>query len=196
MKRSVLALVLMAALPFAASAADGVSYNYVQGGYTKINSDLDADGWAAKGSFAVAPNFHVFGGYSDVTSKDAVTVGGGKLSLEQWELGVGYNREISRNLDFVGTVAYQKADARVNTPGFGVSLDSDGYAAEAGVRGAMSPMFEGWAMLGYEDASDFDGELYGRVGGQVKFNPTWGVAGDVKFVDGDTQFFVGPRLSW
>ena len=32
MKRSLLALTLLAALPFAASAADGLSYNYVQGG--------------------------------------------------------------------------------------------------------------------------------------------------------------------
>ena len=32
MKRSLLALTLLAALPSAASAADGLSYNYVQGG--------------------------------------------------------------------------------------------------------------------------------------------------------------------
>lgn len=32
-KNSLLALGLLAALPFAASAADGLSYNYVEGGY-------------------------------------------------------------------------------------------------------------------------------------------------------------------
>lgn len=192
MKRSLLALTLLAALPFAASAADGVSYNYVQGGYSKINSDLNADGWAVKGSAAVAPNFHVFGQYGSSSTNDTPTIGGAKIKLDQWEVGVGYNQAISRNVDFVGTLAYQKADAEA----LGISVDSDGYAAEAGVRAAMSPMFEGWAALGYEDAKDFDGEFYGRLGGQVKFNQTWGLVGDVKLVDGDQQYFIGPRLTW
>ena len=72
------ALALLVAAPFAAaSAADGVSYNYVQGGYSKINTDTDADGWAVKGSVAVAPNFHVFGGYSDHSTDRIATIGGG-----------------------------------------------------------------------------------------------------------------------
>ena len=65
MKKSLLALTLLAAAPFAASAAEGVSYNYVEGGYaaSKI-SGPDADGWAIGGSGAIAPNFHVFGNYN------------------------------------------------------------------------------------------------------------------------------------
>ena len=54
----------------------------------------------------------------------------------------------------------------------------------------------GYAMAGYEDGNDFDGDFYGRLGGQVKINTNWGVAADVKFADGDTQFFVGPRITW
>ena len=53
MKKSLLALTLLAALPFAASAADGVSYNYVEGGYI-ANDALDSDGWAINGSGAIA----------------------------------------------------------------------------------------------------------------------------------------------
>jgi len=30
----------------------------------------------------------------------------------------------------------------------------------------------------------------------VKLNQNWGVTGDVKFADGDTQYFVGPRLTF
>ena len=64
-KNSLLALGLLAALPFAASAADGLSYNYVEGGY--VNTDAkggDADGWGVKGSVAVHPNFSVFADYN------------------------------------------------------------------------------------------------------------------------------------
>ena len=186
------ALALLVAAPFAASAADGVSYNYVQGGYSKINTDTDADGWAVKGSVAVAPNFHVFGGYSDHSTDRIATIGGGKLGLDQWELGVGYNRAISNNTDFVGTLAYQKAEASAS----GIKFKSDGYAAEAGVRSALTPMFEGYAMAGYEDGDNYDGDFYGRLGGTVKFNPNWGVNADVKLADGDTQWFVGPRFTW
>ena len=192
MKRSVLALVLMAALPFAASAADGVSYNYVQGGYSKINSAVDADGWAIKGSAALHPNFHVFGSYSDHSTDRGAVIGGGKLGLEQWELGAGYNRAISNNVDFVGTLAYTKAEASAS----GIQIDSDGYAAEAGVRGAMTPMLEGYAMAGYEDGDNYDGDFYGRLGATAKFNANWGVSADVKLADGDTQWFVGPRFTW
>nr|MDQ3038205.1 hypothetical protein [Pseudomonadota bacterium] len=82
------ALALAAALPFAANAADGISYNYVQGGYTQINSDANAKGWAIDGSTAVAPNFHVFGGYNASKTNNS---GFGRVNLDQWKLGVGYN---------------------------------------------------------------------------------------------------------
>ena len=55
---------------------------------------------------------------------------------------------------------------------------------------------QGQALLGYEDGGDFDGDAYGRLGAQVKFNQTWGVVADVKIADGDTQYFVGPRITW
>ena len=45
------------------------------------------------------------------------------------------------------------------------------------------------------DAEQFDGSFYGRLGAQVKFNQTWGITGDVKFLEGDTQYFIGPRAS-
>lgn len=65
MKRTLLALTLLAALPFAASAAEGVSYNYVQGGYAATNNndgEVDADGFGIDGSVAVHKNVHIFGG--------------------------------------------------------------------------------------------------------------------------------------
>lgn len=194
MKRSLLALTLMAALPFAASAAEGVSYTYVEGGYAATNTDAgDADGFAINGSGAIHPNFHVFGGYSNQEIEDT------DIDFDQWKVGLGYNHQIAPNADLVTRVAYEKFDAGSDI--FGNDLEADGYSVEAGVRGALTPNFEGYAFAGYEDGDDLDGasrdgEFYGRLGAQVKFNQTWGVNGDVKFVDGDTQWFVGPRLSW
>lgn len=184
MKRTLLALTLLAALPFAASAADGVSYTYVEGGYTATNTDAgDADGWALKGSGAIAPNFHLFGDFSkkEIDNTD--------FDFDQYRVGVGYNRDITANTDLLTRVAYEKYDA-------GQGIDFDGYSVEAGVRSALAPNFEGYALAGYEDGDSYDGEFYGRLGGQVKFNQQWGLSGDVKFIDGDTQYFVGPRVSF
>ncbi len=189
MKRSLLAFALFASLPFAASAADGISYNYVQGGYVATNTDSgDADGWGLDGSAALTPNFHIFGAYSNQDLKDF------DANFDQWRLGVGYNHEISPNMDLLTRVAYEKFDAGQDL--LGNDIKADGYSVEAGVRGAMTPMLEGYALAGYEDGDAYDGDFYGRLGAQVKFTPNWGVAGDVKVSDGDTQWFVGPRLTW
>ena len=188
MKRNALsklaALALLAATPFAASAADGVSYNFVQGGYVATNTDGgDADGWGLNGSVAVHPNVHLFGGYSNQKLKNT------SFDFDQWKIGAGYNTAISSRTDFVANVAYEKLDA-------GSGFDFSGYSAEGGVRSALASNLEGYAMLGYEDGGDFEGDVYGRVGGLVKFNQNWGVTADVKFADGDTQYMVGPRLTW
>lgn len=192
--RTLLAAGLLAALPLAANAAEGVSYSYVEGGYAATNTDAgDADGFAIGGSGAIAPNFHLFGNYSKQEIEDT------NIDFDQWRLGVGYNHEINPQLDLVTRVAYERFDAGRDI--FGQDIKADGYSVEAGVRGGFTPNFEGYAMAGVEDGEDLagnsrDAEFYGRVGAQVKFNPMWGISGDVKFIDGDTQVFVGPRISF
>jgi Ax21 family sulfation-dependent quorum factor len=199
------ALSLLVALPVlalstAASAADGLNYNYVEGGYINTNSDVDADGWGVNASAALTPNFSLFGSYSGQKT-DAFDVGGTRVdssNADQWRLGVGYNYGISANTDLVARAAYDKYkvdDVTVGGINYGGD-DVDGYSAEVGVRSALASNFEGYALAGYEDGNDFDGDFYGRLGAQVKFNPNWGLSGDVKFASGDTQVFIGPRYSW
>ena len=172
-------------LAASANAAEGLSYDYVQGGYAATNTDgADAEGFGGEASFAVHPNFHVFGGYNSQEIDDS------SIDLENWRAGVGYNHPVSANTDLLTRVAYENYQADE------VGLDEDGWSAEVGVRSALTTNLEGYALAGYEDGDDFDGSAYGRLGAQVKFNPTWGVAGDVKFIDGDTQYFVGPRITW
>ncbi len=52
MKNSLIALALAAALPFTASAAENLSYNYAEADYAKTDIDaFKADGWGVKGSY-------------------------------------------------------------------------------------------------------------------------------------------------
>jgi len=185
MKRSLIALTLAAALPFAASAADGLSYNYVQGNYVTTKTDgADADGWGLNGSVAVHPNVHLFGSYANQK------IDGTSFDFDQWRVGAGYNTALSARTDFIANVAYDKVD-------LGGGIEGDGYSVESGVRAALAPNFEGHALLGYEDGDDFDGDVYARLGAQVKFTPNWGVGAEVKVANGgDAQWMVGPRLTW
>jgi len=191
MKTSLIALALAAALPFAASAADNLSYNYVEGDYVKTDvSGPGADGWALKGSWAFHPNFHVFGDFSQqkIDHTDA--------KFDQWRIGAGYNRAIAQSTDVVARVAYQKFDPRHG------NLDLDGYNAEVGLRNAFGEHVEVYAFAGYQDYTrkhgiDPDGAFYGRLGGQVKLNGNWGINGDIKMDrNGDKEWSVGPRFSW
>ncbi|MCY7355041.1 MAG: outer membrane beta-barrel protein [Lysobacter sp.] len=205
MKKSLLALSLLAALPFAASAAEGISYNYVESGYVATNLDngndeIDADGWGVNASVALHPNFHFFAGVNGQQSDNFGFLGArGETDVNQWRAGVGYNVAIAPKADLVARVAYEKFevdDVTVNGQTYDINQGDDGYSAEVGVRSALASNFEAHASAGYEDFGDGADDFYGRVGAQIKFNPTWGVSGDVKFADGDTQYFVGPRLTW
>ncbi len=186
------ALLAVSALAAAttASAAEGISYNQVQAGYIATNGDgnADADGWAIDGSVAVHPNFHLFGGFNRQEIDDT------NIDVDQWRAGVGYNHEVSPRTDLLTRVAYEKFDA-------GHGADFDGWSVEAGARAALTQSLEGYALAGYErydsdGLREDDNDFYGRLGAQWKFNQNWGVSGDVKFSDGDTQWFVGPRLTW
>jgi Ax21 family sulfation-dependent quorum factor len=209
MKRSLLALTLLAALPFAAAAQDssGLNYNYVEGGYVATNldndnGDIDADGFGGNASVALSDNFHLFGGFNtqDTDTFDLFeTQDETNTDINQWRIGLGYNLPIAASTDLVARAAYEKFeidDVTINGQTYEVGEGDDGYSAEVGVRTAFTNNFEGHAFAGYEDFGNDADDFYGRVGALVKFNPSWGISGDVKFADGDTQWFVGPRFSW
>ena len=209
MKRSLLTLTLLAALPFAAAAQDssGLNYNYVEGGYVATNldndnGDIDADGFGGNASVALSDNFHLFGGFSTQdTDTFELLEGGNRVNtdINQWRVGLGYNLPIGASTDLVARAAYEKFevdDVTIDGQRYEINDGDDGYSAEVGVRTAFTDNFEGHAFAGYEDYGNDADDFYGRVGALVKFNQNWGVSGDVKFADGDTMWFVGPRYSW
>lgn len=207
MKRSLLALTLAAAVSFAATAAEGLNYNYVEGGYVATNLDngndeIDADGFGGNASFALTDNFHLFGGFNTQDTDTFELVDGGErvnTDVNQWRLGVGYNLGIADRTDLVARAAYEKIEVDDITVGgerFDIDDGDDGYSAEVGVRTAFTDNLEGHAYAGYEDFGNDNDDFYGRVGAQYKFTPNWGISGDVKLADGGSEWFVGPRFSW
>ena len=74
-------------------------------------------------------------------------------------------------------------------------LRRDGRGS-VGVRGLLADNFEGWVKGNYTDGDVYDGEFGATLGGQFKFNPTWGITGEVEFGDDASQYTVGVRASF
>jgi Ax21 family sulfation-dependent quorum factor len=179
MKKSALLLALALASPFAAPAAE-LSYTYLEAGYLRVDPDNvgSENGFAIRGSGALNENFHVFGAYENVDVSS--------IDIDSWRLGLGYNYNMGGSTDLYARFAYEKIDVEF--------FDDNGWSAEVGVRGALSDNFEGYAGLRYTKFDDDD--TSGVIGGQYKFNPTWGLAADLSFNGDGNALFIGPRVSF
>ncbi|KRG71975.1 outer membrane beta-barrel protein [Pseudoxanthomonas dokdonensis] len=224
MKKSLLLASLLLTAPFAASAAEGISYSYVEGGYQAFDIDEpgdgngnDADGWALRGSYALTDNLHVFGGYSQM---DVDSLGDGLLyntdaQLDGARVGLGVNFELSSRLDMVARGAYEwnklEHDKTKLANGDVVGLPTSylrGYSFEMGVNAALvKNRLNASAFMGYQDGTseisgsnyrnENNGIGYGRVGLEGVFNPNWSIVADAKIYDGsDIEWFVGPRFTF
>ena len=181
MKRSLFALALVAAIPFAAQADDNLSYTYVEGDY--VNVDGDADGFGVRGSVEFGDSgFYGLGGWRSVEVDDT------SIDVDNWELGVGYAHGVSQNVDLLGELAYNQYDVE--------GFDEDGYRASIGVRGSFTPNFEGLVKANYLDGDNSDGDFTGTLGAQYKFTKVWGVVGEAEFGDGGETYTLGVRASF
>lgn len=184
MKVTLITLALAATLPFAANA-DELSYNYLEAGYSPVNAAPDADGLTVNGSYAITENIHAFGGYSKFNIDRT------PVDLDVWNIGLGYNYSLAANTDLLVRASYEKGYFDRGLP------NPDGWYGETGLRSALvANRLEGWALVGYEDTEGSNGDVYGKLGAQVKLNNSWGLVGEVKFIEGDQQYFIGPRLSF
>jgi len=182
MKRSLIALALVALLPLSAQADDKLSYTYIEGNY--VNLDGDADGFGVRGSFEFGQsNFYGFGTWQNVEIDNT------NIDVDFFDVGIGYAHGISPNAALISELAYIKADA-------GGGADADGYRVSVGLRGSFSDKVEGLIKANYTDGSDFDGDFSGTAGLHWKFTQTWGLTGEVEFGDGGEAYLVGLRASF
>lgn len=161
MLRSSLVLLLLT-LSVSASA-EGFDYSYLQLDYTNIEFDdinVDGDGFGLSGSFAINPDWHVFGGYQAASLDlgiDATTLGA----------GIGYNTEMSPVVDMFARLSYQYIEFDI--PAFG-SVDDNGLGFGVGLRFAASEELELNAGIDYVDFSDSGDDTAFSVGALYDFS--------------------------
>lgn len=107
---------------------------------------------------------------------------------------------MGERVDFLAELSYLRQDIDLKTSLGNLSVnDSDSFTGgkiAVGIRGAVSDNVEGWLKAGYLDGGDFDGSFVGTLGGQVKFNPTWGIVGEVEIIESESNYRVGVRASF
>ena len=207
MRKTLILAAMLAAAPVVASA-DELSYTYAEAGWTQVqinSNDLDdpnLGGAYLRGSFDIADKVNLFAGYSQV--RKSINWGNGvrsKVKLGQPELGAGYHMNMSDRVDFTADIAWLRLSLDEKLSGAGE--DNGTYKSHVnagrvtvGLRGKPSARTEAWIKGGALDGSDMDTEFVGVLGGQVKFNKTWGVVAEGQWMGDFAQYSVGVRASF
>ncbi|MGB5165260.1 MAG: outer membrane beta-barrel protein [Woeseiaceae bacterium] len=187
MKRLItLAAVLLLSAPAMAGA---LSYNYIEGGYQRIELDagpfdVSADAFSIDGSFEIGENAFVFAGYNTADFDEGI-------DLSEFDIGVGYAVPISNNTDFYGKLAWITTELDAN--GFN-SLDDSGIGAAIGVRSLISPAFEVFGEISYVDLDDAgDGTAIGG-GAWWNLNEVVSLGLDIQVDDDVTAYGAAVRF--
>lgn len=148
MKSLLAALVLLSVLPLAVRA-DDLSYSYVEGAYTSASPQhggSSLNGPAIDGSYAIAPNWHVFAGYQHVSCCS--------VSDNDLGAGVGWNTDLAQNVSLFVNGEFLSD----NTSGNG---SNTGWGATGGIRALLAPRFE---LDGFVTHSDVSSNTENTVG--------------------------------
>ena len=190
MKRSLLSLALLAALPFSANAAD-INYNYVEADYASSHlSGTTADGYNFKGSAAFGDHWYGNFSYGQVNKSnidtdlvvDSVPLNA-DFDLSNTIVSLGYHLPVSDNVDFFTELGYVRTALGIDISGYGDLSDSgNGYRVAGGVRAMLGDRFEGSFNLNYQDVGDAGDGVGAGVGGIFHVNDTWGITANYDYV--------------
>lgn len=183
MQRYILSGVML--LVAATAAAEGVSYNYVQGGYQSVSIDggPDGDGFGIGGSLDFGNNWYGFVNYG----KASFDFG---IDLDELAVGAGYHVDLTENTDFFGTLAY--IDVSAGADGFG-SIGENGLGVTIGVRGMVSEKLELKASASYVDfGNGADGTSLG-VAGWHSFGGDFALGISADFDENVSAYGIGVR---
>ncbi|MBP6748719.1 MAG: outer membrane beta-barrel protein [Xanthomonadaceae bacterium] len=195
MKKQLTAALVLALVPFAASARDSLgSYTYVEGGFKRLSIDsditdtFDYDGVYIRSEVEMNDNLSFKGGLAFSKSSDLPV----DIDAMELDLGLGYRYNFADNVDLIADVNFQRQE-------FDDGSDKDvrnNTRLGVGVRGALSNSIEGWVKANYVDGGAYEGDVIGTLGMHVVFNDTWGLVGELDAGGDVSRFNIGVRASF
>ncbi|HEV2110770.1 MAG TPA: outer membrane beta-barrel protein [Gammaproteobacteria bacterium] len=131
-RTSLLIVILAAAAPFAAQAAepDQFRYTYVEGGYLSENPSgggSDLTGVLVDGSYELQPNWRISGLFSNASCCG--------ITDNRYAAAVGYFTGINDKIDFIADLSF--LDQHVTNNG-----SHSGWGVDGGLRFMVAPKFE------------------------------------------------------
>jgi hypothetical protein len=197
MKKQLLAAAILAAVSFGACAAEP-NYTYVEAGIARTTIDtgtnspsIDFDGWAARGSFEFAKDFHVFGGYQQTNNDDYIDT-----DVNEAQIGIGWHPAIAENADALVELSYINQQIDASVFGYNIDEDFDGYRASIGFRGAFNDVLVASVKGNYTEMQDGGSEFTPSIGLEARFNDTWSVVGEAEAGSGTQRYTLGVRASF
>lgn len=179
---------IISLLVFATSAmADGLSYNYVDGSYQRVDvdsPDVDGDGFSIGGSFELGDNMHFFADYGSIDFDFGI-------DINELAVGVGFHTDLTPTLDFVANLAYLRLDADAN--GFSLT-DEDGFGAEIGVRAMASDRLELAGFIQYADLGDGGDDTSLRGEAWYSFTENFALGLNVGAAEDVLRYGIGARF--
>lgn len=200
-KPLLMAAALAAPLSVFAQGSSNLSYNYVEGGYTKATledgnaNDFDFDGFSVHASGKVAQNLFLFGDYRYLESD---TRNGTKLQTNSGRAGLGVIFPINANFDLNagGGVALAKFDYKGSGAGLTPDDNDDtGYFLQGIARAKVLPALEINGGYRYEKVFK-ESESVGLIGAVFNFTPALAVIGNYEFGDDTNRYVLGGRFNF
>ncbi len=186
MLRSSLVLLVLA-FSFSANA-DDFDYSYLQLDYGNLEFDdisVDGDGLGISGSFAINPDWHVFGGYQSI----GLDFG---IDLSALSAGIGYNTEMSPTVDAFARFSYEYIE--LDAPGGFPGTDDNGLGFGIGLRFAASEELEVDAGVDYVDFGDGDDDTAFSVGALYSFSDAFALGLGGSWSDDATAYTLNGRF--
>jgi hypothetical protein len=148
--RFALAAALVAGTYGTAIAADGLSYNLLEGGYGYADLDHTSnhgDEFSVSGSWGLGERFFAFGHVAALDVSD--------LNMTGLTLGAGWHTAISSSIDLVAGVSFELLDPE------GGGGSETGYGSMVGLRGKVGDKLEIAAGVKHVDLGHgFDGVVF------------------------------------
>ena len=181
-KRILVASLLLAAAPLAAQA-DDFDYTYAEGEVISMNPSHGSgspSGPGVDGSLAVAPNAHLFAGYSHVSCCS--------ISQNTFDVGAGWNTHLADQLDLFVDGEFLS----VNTSGNGTD---SGWGATGGVRWWLRDRLE---FDGYVSHTDINSNTENTLGARVlwTFDLHWRVFAGAANNSDQNVYMIGARYDF
>ncbi len=178
----VLAIMLVQSAALAQSAEQRRSpldYSYLELRFVDVDQN-GGDGLRFNGSYDFGNHWLLVGG---ITSLDF----NNNVDATAFEIGAGYVWNYSDDFDLVSSLRYVNAEVENSV----VSVDDDGLALSAGVRGLLAPEFEIRGSVNHITVGDSD--TYLELAGDYYFSPQFAAGLSLEFA-GDTDVItIGGR---